>query len=69
MRVEMTRTGVAAPQQSIETVRENYAWNESEIGAGLISGKGTATPAAATLKDRAVDLVEEVAKFRLPRAA
>ena len=56
MRIEMTRTGGAAPQHSIQTVRENYAWNESETGAGLISGKGTATPAAAALKDRLLQL-------------
>src|SRR5437867_5915939 len=29
MRVEMTRTGPGAPQHSIQTVREDYAWNES----------------------------------------
>src|SRR5438132_9253349 len=29
MRVEIT-----APQHTIQTVREDYAWNESEIGAG-----------------------------------
>jgi hypothetical protein len=57
MRVEMTRTGPGgAPQHSIQTVREDYAWNESEIGAGLIRGKGTATPAAAALKDRLLQL-------------
>ena len=57
MRVEMTRTGAAgAPQHSIQTVRENNAWNESEAGAGLIAGKGTATPAADTLKDRLLQL-------------
>jgi hypothetical protein len=54
MRVEMTRTGSGGggPQHTIQTVREDYAWNESEIGAGLVTGKGTATPAMATLKDR-----------------
>ena len=46
MRVEMTRTGPngGAPQHSIQTVRENYAWNESEVGGGLVPSKGTATP-------------------------
>ena len=54
MRVEMTRTGPGggAPQHSIQTVRENYAWNESETGGGLVPGKGAATPAMTTLKDR-----------------
>ncbi len=58
MRVEMTRTGPGggAPQHSIQTVRENYAWNESEIGGGLMPGKGTATPAAAALRDRLLQL-------------
>src|SRR2546429_3571095 len=31
MRVE--RTGPTGPQHTIQTVREAYAWNESEIGA------------------------------------
>jgi hypothetical protein len=56
IRLEMTRAGGAAPQHSIQTARENYAWNESEVGAGLISGKGTATPALAALKDRLLQL-------------
>ena len=58
MRVEMTRTGLSggAPQNSIQTVRENYAWNESETGGGLVPGKGAATPAMAALKDRLLQL-------------
>jgi hypothetical protein len=56
MRVEMTRTEGGSEQRTIQTVRENYAWDESEIGAGLIPGKGTATPAAAALKDRLLQL-------------
>jgi hypothetical protein len=58
MRVEMTRTGPGggAPQHSIQTVREDYAWNESEIGAGLVTGKGTATAAMSALKDRLLEL-------------
>ncbi len=58
MRVEMTRTGPGggAPQHSIQTVRENYAWNESEIGGGLVPGKGAATPAMTALKDRLLQL-------------
>src|SRR5437763_3343979 len=57
MRVEMTRTNpdgviqgggglpLAAPQHTFQTVRDKYAWNESELGGGLVPGKGTATPA------------------------
>jgi hypothetical protein len=63
MRVEMTRAssgapapGGAGPQHSIEVVRDNYAWDESEIGAGLVTGKGTATPAMATLNNRLLQL-------------
>ena len=57
MRVEMTLMGGSgAPQHVIHTVREGYAWDESEIGAGLIAGKGTATPAAAALKERLLQL-------------
>src|SRR2546425_9329364 len=54
MRVEMTRTPAdgGAAQHTIQTVREDYAWNESEIGGGLVPGKGTATPAMAAVKDR-----------------
>ena len=58
MRVELTRTGSdgSAPQHIIQTMRDNFAWNESEIGAGLESGKGTATPALPTLKRRLLEL-------------
>ena len=44
------------PQHTIQTVREKYAWNESEIGAGLEPGKGTATPAMADLRERLLQL-------------
>jgi hypothetical protein len=55
MRVEITRKGNGeAP--TIQTVRENYAWNESEIGAGLVPGKGTATPAMPAAKARLLQL-------------
>ena len=58
MRVEMTRTdaGGGAPQHTIHTVREDYAWDESEIGAGLVPGKGTATPTSAAVKERLLQL-------------
>jgi hypothetical protein len=63
MRVEMTRTssgvpasGSAAPQHTIEVVRDTFAWDESEIGAGLVPGKGTATPATAAVSNRLLQL-------------
>jgi hypothetical protein len=63
MRVEMTRTssgapasGSAAPQHAIEVVRDTYAWDESEIGAGLVPGKGTVTPAMAAVSNRILQL-------------
>ena len=58
MRVEMTRTGPdgGAAQHTIQTVRDNYAWDESEIGAGLVPGKGTATPAIAAVQERLLQL-------------
>src|ERR1700730_13671725 len=57
MRVEITRKGAGdAAAHTIQTVRENYAWNESEIGAGLVPGKGTATPAMPAAKGRLLQL-------------
>lgn len=50
MRVE------TAPGQGLRTVRDNYAWNESQLGAGLEPGKGTATPEMAAVKDRLLQL-------------
>jgi hypothetical protein len=55
MRVETSRTGPGS-QHSIQTVRENYAWDESEIGAGLVPGKGAATPQMSAIKDRSLQL-------------
>lgn len=63
MRVEMTRTpsgtpasGSAAPMHTIQVVRDNYAWDESQIGGGLIPGQGTATPVMAAANDRFLQL-------------
>ena len=63
MRVEMTRTssgasaaGGADPQHTIEVVRDTYAWDESEIGAGLVPGKGTATPNKTAVNNRLLQL-------------
>ena len=52
-RVELTRTpDGGAAQHTIQTVRDTYAWNESEIGAGLVQGKGVATPAMMAVRER-----------------
>ncbi len=58
MRVEMTRTSSsgAAPQHTFEVVRDTYAWDESEIGGGLVPGKGTATPVMAAANYRLLQL-------------
>lgn len=57
MRVEITPVqGSAGQQHMIRTVRDNYAWNESQIGAGLEPGKGTATPEMAAVKERLLQL-------------
>jgi len=57
MRAELTRTMPnGAAQHAIQTVRENMAWNESEPGAGLVAGKGTATPVPAAAKVRLLRL-------------
>ena len=55
MRVELTPEGGAA-QHTIETVRETWAWNESQIGGGLVPGKGTATPVMAAVRERLLRL-------------
>jgi hypothetical protein len=56
-RLEVTRTpDGGAPQHAIHVVRETYAWDESEIGAGLIPGKGVATPMMAAVRDRMLQL-------------
>ena len=64
LRFEMERTNpdglvqgggglpLAAPQKLIQVVAGKYAWNESQVGAGLVSGQGTTTPAIATYNDR-----------------
>ena len=57
MRVEITRTpDGGAAQHSIQTVRETWAWDESQIGAGLVAGKGTATPVNASVQERLLNL-------------
>jgi len=56
MRVTIKGAGAGNAARTIQTVREEYAWNESEPGAGLIAGKGTATPAMASAKSRLLQL-------------
>lgn len=58
LRVEMTRIdpGATAPVHIIQVVHEKYAWDESEIGGGLVSGKGAATPAMAAMRSRLLQL-------------
>jgi len=57
MRVEMTRTpDGGAAQHTIQTVRDTFAWDESQIGAGLVAGKGTATPVNAAVQERLLQL-------------
>jgi len=53
MRIELTPEG---GQHTIETVRETWAWNESQIGGGLVPGKGIATPAMAAVRERLLRL-------------
>jgi hypothetical protein len=57
MRLEITRTNAGGtPQHTIQTVREKYAWDESIVGAGLVPGKGTATPEMAAVKQRLLQI-------------
>ena len=56
MRVTIKGAGTGNAARMIQTVREEYAWNESEPGAGLIPGKGTATPVMASAKSRLLQL-------------
>ena len=68
MRVDITRTNpdgpvqgggglpLAAPQRQIQVAAGKFAWNESEPGAGLVPGAGTATPAPAAVNDRLLQL-------------
>jgi hypothetical protein len=57
MRLELTRTNAnAAPVHTIQVVRGNDAWDESEIGGGLVPGKGTATPELAAVRSRMLQL-------------
>lgn len=55
MRVQIKPAGAKGPL-TIQTVRDDVAWNDSELGAGLIPGKGTATPAMASAKSRLLQL-------------
>ena len=52
MRVEMTRTVNGSKQQTITEVADKYSWNESQVGGGLVPGKGTAIPDMNAFKER-----------------
>lgn len=54
MRVELSTGGKR--QGPFHTVRETFAWDESELGGGLVAGKGTATPAMTALRERLLQL-------------
>lgn len=58
MRIEMTSPDTAggASQHTVQAVREKYAWDESEIGGGLVPGKGTAAPEPSAVKERLLTL-------------
>ena len=57
MRLEITRPNAGGtPQHTIQTVRDKYAWDESMMGAGLVPGKGTATPAMTAVKQRLLQI-------------
>ena len=57
MRLEITRTNAGGtPQHTIQTVRDKYAWDESMMGAGLVPGKGTATPEMTAVKQRLLQI-------------
>lgn len=57
LRVEMTRTpDGGAAQHTIQTVREAWAWDESQIGGGLVPGKGTATAMNGAAQERMLQL-------------
>lgn len=57
MRLEITRTNAGGtPQHTIQTVRDKYAWDESMMGAGLVPGKGTATPQMTAVKQRLLQM-------------
>ena len=55
MRVEFTNPS-GNPQHAIEVVSGKYGWDESELGAGLEPGRGTATPKMADAKLRLLRL-------------
>lgn len=57
MRVDLERVapGGSTPQRHIAVVSGKYAWDESEPGAGLVAGKGTATAVPTAWADRALE--------------
>ena len=57
MRVELTPPGAGAKTpHGFQVVNGKYAWNESELGGGLVPGKGTATPMMTVANQRLLQL-------------
>jgi len=57
MRVQYTcMTPDGQTHKGIEVVSGKYAWDEDMLGAGLVPGKGTATPNKAALDERLIRL-------------
>jgi hypothetical protein len=56
MRVDVIHGDGSSATHILQVVSEKYAWDESEVGAGLVPGKGTATPAISAQKERLLQL-------------
>ena len=57
MRVQYACTGANGQmRKGIEVVNGQYAWDEDMVGAGLVPGKGTATPMPNALNERLMRL-------------
>ena len=57
MRVQYTCTlPNGQSSKAIEVVSEAFAWDEDMVGAGLVAGRGTATPNRAALNERLIRL-------------
>jgi len=57
MRVQYTCTVPnSQSRKAIEVVSAAFAWDEDMVGAGLVSGRGTATPNRAALNERLIRL-------------
>src|SRR5438445_13009863 len=57
MRVQYTCTlPNGQSRKGIEVVSSGFAWDEDVVGAGLVPGRGTATPNRAALSERLIRL-------------